>query len=258
MPTTPELLLPYPAPTDPADVPADMAALANRLEVVTLPKTLVDAKGDLIAATGNDAAARVAVGTDGQVLTADTASAAGVKWAAPLSGASYGTSLPGSPTDGQEHVLVDSLTAPTYQWRFRYHTAATGNKWEFIGGTALYAFDGTISAITPVSPSYGSLAPSVTVPRAGRYQVRIIQRAYNAATAGTVNSWLGLVAPGVASPGPNPSVQTCTGQNFYFNHTLERQIDVNAAGTIQGQYANSAGTVTSADRSIMVIPVSVA
>jgi hypothetical protein len=51
--------------------------------------SIVDAKGDLIAATAADAVARVAVGTDGQVLTADSASAAGVKWGAPsLTGAS--------------------------------------------------------------------------------------------------------------------------------------------------------------------------
>lgn len=35
MPTTPKLALPYPAPTDPADVPADMNALATRLDAVT-------------------------------------------------------------------------------------------------------------------------------------------------------------------------------------------------------------------------------
>jgi len=34
MPTTPTLLLPYPAPSDPADVPADMGSLANRIEAV--------------------------------------------------------------------------------------------------------------------------------------------------------------------------------------------------------------------------------
>lgn len=39
-------------------------------------------KGDLIVVTGAQAYARLAVGTDGQVLTADAASSPGVKWAA--------------------------------------------------------------------------------------------------------------------------------------------------------------------------------
>lgn len=45
-------------------------------------KSLLTTKGDVIAATGASTPARVGVGTDGQVLTADAASAAGVKWAA--------------------------------------------------------------------------------------------------------------------------------------------------------------------------------
>lgn len=45
--------------------------------------SLWDAKGDLAVATGADAAARLAVGTNGDVLTADSAQTSGVKWAAP-------------------------------------------------------------------------------------------------------------------------------------------------------------------------------
>lgn len=44
--------------------------------------TAIDAKGDLIAGTGADAFSRLAVGTNGQVLTADSATATGLKWAA--------------------------------------------------------------------------------------------------------------------------------------------------------------------------------
>lgn len=47
---------------------------------------LVDAKGDLIAATANDTVTRVPVGADTFVLTADSTTASGVKWAAASSG----------------------------------------------------------------------------------------------------------------------------------------------------------------------------
>ena len=51
--------------------------------------TAIDAKGDLIAGTGADAFSRLAVGTDGQVLTADSAEATGLKFTTPASGATY-------------------------------------------------------------------------------------------------------------------------------------------------------------------------
>jgi hypothetical protein len=45
--------------------------------------TAIDAKGDLIGGTGSDAFSRLAVGTNGQVLTADSAETTGLKWADP-------------------------------------------------------------------------------------------------------------------------------------------------------------------------------
>jgi len=77
-----------------APTPADNQTLAwDAGASQWVPKTAVmqilsDAKGDLIAGTANDAFGRVAVGTNGQVLTADSAQTAGVKWATPAAGAS--------------------------------------------------------------------------------------------------------------------------------------------------------------------------
>jgi len=48
--------------------------------------TAIDAKGDLIVGTGADAFSRLAVGTNGQVLTADSSEATGLKFAAVASG----------------------------------------------------------------------------------------------------------------------------------------------------------------------------
>ena len=47
-----------------------------------IAKSIVDAKGDLIAATAADTVARLAVGANDTVLTADSSTATGLKWAA--------------------------------------------------------------------------------------------------------------------------------------------------------------------------------
>jgi hypothetical protein len=48
--------------------------------------TIFDAKGDLLVATAADTPARLAVGSANQVLTVDSSTATGLKWATPASG----------------------------------------------------------------------------------------------------------------------------------------------------------------------------
>jgi hypothetical protein len=51
-----------------------------------IQNAIVDAKGDIIAATANDTPARLAVGANNTVLTADSSTATGLKWAAAAGG----------------------------------------------------------------------------------------------------------------------------------------------------------------------------
>jgi hypothetical protein len=52
-------------------------------QATAINPTIVDAKGDIIAATAADTVARLAVGANDTVLTADSTAATGLKWAAP-------------------------------------------------------------------------------------------------------------------------------------------------------------------------------
>ena len=51
-----------------------------------IPKSLVTAKGDLVTATASATPARLGVGTNGQILIADSTTATGLKWGADVAG----------------------------------------------------------------------------------------------------------------------------------------------------------------------------
>jgi hypothetical protein len=80
-----------------------------------IQNSIVDAKGDLIGATAADTPARLAVGTNGQILTADSTAATGLAWATPASSAS-GLTLIKTQTigSGVSSVNVTSAFSSTY------------------------------------------------------------------------------------------------------------------------------------------------
>lgn len=88
--------------TDPTA--AQDAATKNYTDTNFIAKSIVDAKGDLISATADNTPARLAVGTDGLFLKADSGAAVGLSWAAPAGTEAYrsitSTDTLSSSTDG--------------------------------------------------------------------------------------------------------------------------------------------------------------
>jgi hypothetical protein len=120
------------------------------------------------------------------------------------------TALPASPVEGQEVILTDSLTVPTYNWRLKF----TGNisdayKWVFIGGTPKLVTIATAEAVSGsgfVDPA--TVGPSFTLPRAGDYEIELQTSCYASqgglasgmsyadAAAASLSRWNGLVVNG--------------------------------------------------------------
>jgi hypothetical protein len=92
------------------------------------PLTILDAKGDLISATAADTPARLAVGTNGQVLTADSTASTGLKWATASSGAlTKISSTTFSSVASQTFDDVFTSTYTNYLVYFNLMMAATSN-----------------------------------------------------------------------------------------------------------------------------------
>jgi hypothetical protein len=80
-------------------------ATVNGKNVITAGT--VDAKGDLIVGSADDAVARLAIGTNGQVLTANSSATYGVEWSAPAAVGVFGSSISfeGATADDYETTL---------------------------------------------------------------------------------------------------------------------------------------------------------
>jgi hypothetical protein len=69
-----------------------------------IDESLIDAKGDLIVGSAADTAVRVAVGSNNQVLMADSAQTAGVKWATV-------DALPSQTSNSGKYLTTNGTTA---------------------------------------------------------------------------------------------------------------------------------------------------
>ena len=113
-----------------------------------IQNAIVDAKGDLIGATAADTPARLAVGTNGQVLTADSTAATGLAWSTPTSGGmtlinTGGTALTGATTTvGSIPATYKELKIYVTDW---YASSASTPEFYLNTDTTVsnYAYNGT-------------------------------------------------------------------------------------------------------------------
>ena len=93
-----------------ANSAAVSAASAAAAVTTAIQASIIDAKGDLIVGTAADTAGRLAIGTNGYILTADSAETTGIKWSAAPAGylaPTIGTTVI---TSGTTVSTVESVT----------------------------------------------------------------------------------------------------------------------------------------------------
>jgi hypothetical protein len=177
--TTPRHAIPRIASTDTDDVPRDINAAVDRIDV-TAP---IFGSGLLASrpSAGAGIADRYYYATDAVRLDGSTgvlyrdAGGGAPTWSAvtPVApGPMLVTSLPGSPVDGQECYYQADATNGII-WHLRYRSASSSAyKWECVGGSPLgvEVVTGESSASTTYT-SAGFTAMTVSLPLAGDYDV---------------------------------------------------------------------------------------
>jgi hypothetical protein len=86
-------------------------ATVNGKNIITAG--VVDAKGDLIVGSADDAVARLGIGTNGQVLTANSGATYGVEWAAPAAVGVFGSSITFEGTTADDYETTIQVADPT-------------------------------------------------------------------------------------------------------------------------------------------------
>jgi hypothetical protein len=170
--------------------------------------TIVDAKGDIIAATAADTVSRLAIGANDTVLTADSTAATGLKWATPSAGGMTSIAS-GSLSTGT--VTISSIPG-TYKYLFLY----IRNVWESGGNqlrvrlngntSAIYGFtqfDGSSLLSTGSGANYWNLGDLSSTTVANSYSMNV----YNYADSNTYKSADMVWARGASgSHGGNPTM----------------------------------------------------
>ena len=203
--------------------------------------TIIDAKGDIITATAADTPARLAVGSNNQVLTADSTTATGIKWATPASG---GMTVIASGTMSSTSLLISSIpntyvdlvlemdsfyhNVANWGWSLRLNDDNTANS--YYNATAFAGVGGAAFNASQIQITWdnGGVASN------SKAKVRVLIPSYAIST-----SWKMVQAYGLTQVNATPA-------NFYFqanaglyNQTTaisSMRIVPNTGATIAGDY----------------------
>lgn len=200
---------------------------AYDLANAAVAKSIVDAKGDLIAATAADTVDRLAIGANDTILTADSTAATGMKWAAPAAAGGWtslatgnlsGTSTQVSVTTTGYKQLVcfvkDVVCTSDWYWKIQLN-ADTGSNYNMLN-----QYNNTATAVTTQNHADTGFVSYGTV---------------EATDKNAFGVWT------IYDPANTNTVKTCTG----YLSAVDYQNTFRSNATITGQWFATPAAITS-------------
>jgi hypothetical protein len=193
------------------DGPSTTATIGSPGTVAFTGSGSATAKGDLLAASGPYAVSRVGVGTNGQVLTADSTASAGVSWQAAPTGGTAGPAITGAIETMSRDAIDPSSGAPQ---------PSTGTL-----GLTYFTADQTLTVSNLTSASRGTAQAGATLARMALYSVDasgnltcIARTASDTTLWQTTNTVYtkAIADNGAATPNAITSVTLTSGQRYAF------------------------------------------
>jgi hypothetical protein len=195
--------------------------------------TAIDAKGDLVAGTGADTFAKLTVGANNTVLTADSAEATGLKWATPSSGGGLTllstTSLSGATTSitGISGSYINLLI----QIIDGVKSGVGGVNLQFNSDTGSNYADGRVQVETTTAyPETNNTATSINLGACGTATAQLSKQAQDIMITNYVSTGTKTLSYTGNVKYASGSVNFFTGSGVYVGSSAISSIQVNASG----------------------------